>query len=147
MSNLAQKNPHQDTVRHLSRLQKLGDFEKMYNFTQISMEIAKPLFLRKLRDLMKISDSVQMCLTFACFKLLKRIPANSNDIIALSVQCLRTLTGHTGGVWCSQMAAVTVVSGSTDRTLRVWDAESGECVHTLYGHTSTVRCMHLHGNR
>lgn len=62
-------------------------------------------------------------------------------------QCLRTLTGHTGGVWCSQMVATTVISGSTDRTLRVWDAESGECVHTLYGHTSTVRCMHLNGNR
>lgn len=40
-----------------------------------------------------------------------------------------------------------VISGSTDRTLKVWNADSGECVHTLYGHTSTVRCMHLHGNR
>ena len=45
------------------------------------------------------------------------------------------------------MSVATVISGSTDRTLRVWNAESGECVHTLYGHTSTVRCMHLHGNR
>ena len=71
-----------------------------------------------------------------------------SDILFVSLsQCLRTLTGHTGGVWCSQMAVATVISGSTDRTLRVWDAESGECVHTLYGHTSTVRCMHLHGNR
>lgn len=65
----------------------------------------------------------------------------------LSPQCLRTLAGHTGGVWCSQMADATVLSGSTDRTLRVWDAASGACVHVLYGHTSTVRCMHLHGNR
>lgn len=40
-----------------------------------------------------------------------------------------------------------VISGSTDRTLKVWNADTGECVHTLYGHTSTVRCMHLHGNR
>ena len=39
-----------------------------------------------------------------------------------------------------------VISGSTDRTLRVWDTESGECLHTLHGHTSTVRCMHLHDN-
>ncbi|KAJ4948430.1 hypothetical protein JOQ06_019964 [Pogonophryne albipinna] len=45
------------------------------------------------------------------------------------------------------MSVAMVISGSTDRTLRVWDAESGECVHTLYGHTSTVRCMHLHGDR
>ena len=40
-----------------------------------------------------------------------------------------------------------IVSGSTDRTLKVWDSENGACVHTLYGHTSTVRCMHLHKNR
>jgi F-box/WD-40 domain protein 7 len=55
--------------------------------------------------------------------------------------------GHTGGVWSSQMQGNIIVSGSTDRTLKVWNAESGQCLHTLYGHTSTVRCMHLHGNK
>lgn len=63
------------------------------------------------------------------------------------LQCLRTLVGHTGGVWSSQMSGTTVISGSTDRTLKVWNAETGQCIHTLYGHTSTVRCMHLHGNK
>ena len=62
-------------------------------------------------------------------------------------QCMRTLQGHTGGVWSSQMQGNIIVSGSTDRTLKVWNAESGQCLHTLYGHTSTVRCMHLHGNK
>lgn len=60
---------------------------------------------------------------------------------------MRTLTGHTGGVWSSQMSGNRIVSGSTDRTLRVWNAETGECIHTLYGHTSTVRCLHLHANK
>uniref|UniRef100_A0A8C3UBR8 F-box domain-containing protein n=1 Tax=Catharus ustulatus TaxID=91951 RepID=A0A8C3UBR8_CATUS len=64
-----------------------------------------------------------------------------------SCACVQTLVGHTGGVWSSQMRDSVVISGSTDRTLKVWNADSGECVHTLYGHTSTVRCMHLHGNR
>ena len=63
------------------------------------------------------------------------------------VQCLRTLIGHTGGVWSSQMSGNTVISGSTDRTVKVWNADTGQCVFTLYGHTSTVRCMHLHENR
>ena len=45
------------------------------------------------------------------------------------------------------MASNIIVSGSTDRTLKVWNAESGTCVHTLYGHTSTVRCMHLHDSK
>lgn len=66
---------------------------------------------------------------------------------ALFLQCVQTLVGHTGGVWSSQMRDNIVISGSTDRTLKVWDADTGECVHTLYGHTSTVRCMHLHGPR
>ena len=39
------------------------------------------------------------------------------------------------------------MSGSTDRTLRVWDADSGDCTHVLYGHTSTVRCLALHGEK
>ena len=38
-----------------------------------------------------------------------------------------------------------IVSGSTDRTLKVWNADTGQCIHTLYGHTSTVRCMDIHG--
>ena len=37
----------------------------------------------------------------------------------LLLQHLKTLTGHTGGVWCSQFDGSTIVSGSTDRTLRV----------------------------
>lgn len=60
---------------------------------------------------------------------------------------MRTLVGHTGGVWSSQMAGNVIISGSTDRTLKVWNAETGQCTHTLYGHTSTVRCMHLHENK
>lgn len=39
-----------------------------------------------------------------------------------------------------------IVSGSTDRTIRVWDIATGTCLHTLYGHTSTVRCLALHGD-
>ena len=41
--------------------------------------------------------------------------------------CSATLQGHTGGVWCLEMKDDLIVSGSTDRSLRVWDAASGEC--------------------
>lgn len=73
------------------------------------------------------------------------LPGSSEPL--LLPQCVQTLVGHTGGVWSSQMRDNIIISGSTDRTLKVWNADTGECVHTLYGHTSTVRCMHLHDTR
>ena len=33
-----------------------------------------------------------------------------------------------------------VVSGSEDKTLKVWDVATGECVATLKGHSKEVRC-------
>lgn len=38
-----------------------------------------------------------------------------------------------------------VVSGSRDATLRVWDIESGECLHVLVGHLAAVRCVQYDG--
>ena len=46
--------------------------------------------------------------------------------------CSATLQGHTGGVWCLEMKDDLIVSGSTDRSLRVWDAASGECKRVSY---------------
>ncbi|EJD36509.1 WD40 repeat-like protein [Auricularia subglabra TFB-10046 SS5] len=40
-----------------------------------------------------------------------------------------------------------VVSGSSDRTVRVWNARTGECVHILSGHGATIRCMKALQNR
>lgn len=50
-------------------------------------------------------------------------------------------------MWSSQLKDNIVVSGSTDRTLRVWNAETGECIHVLQGHASTVRCLAMHENK
>ena len=53
---------------------------------------------------------------------------------------VRTLQGHTGGV---DSVAVSpdgrhIVSGSGDKTLRVWELGTGRCLHTLQGHTGGV---------
>ncbi len=67
-------------------------------------------------------------------------------MILFYFQCEQTLIGHNGGVWCSEMTDDLIVSGSTDRTIRVWNINTGVCQHVLYGHTSTVRCLALHGD-
>ena len=53
----------------------------------------------------------------------------------------KKLLGHEGGVWALQYYNDSLVSGSTDRTVRVWDMDTGLCTHLFEGHTSTVRCL------
>merc|ERR1711988_1856997 len=52
------------------------------------------------------------------------------------------LTGHQQRVTCvMHITGNTLLSGSADSTLRVWDAAKGECVGVLDGHTGGVVCL------
>lgn len=57
----------------------------------------------------------------------------------------RFLRGHQDSVYCIRQddgvgtgTAGKLVSGSRDRTIRVWDVETGACKHILQGHTASV---------
>ena len=39
-----------------------------------------------------------------------------------------------------------VVSGSWDKTVRIWDVESGDCIKTLEGHTERVSSVSFSPN-
>jgi WD40 repeat protein len=53
---------------------------------------------------------------------------------------VRTLTGHTGTVTACGFSpdGRLIVSGDTDNTLKIWDAETGVELHTLLGHQAAV---------
>ena len=56
-----------------------------------------------------------------------------------SVELLRTLAGH-GERVCSVAVAFdgTLVTGSWDRTVKLWDPNTGKCFRTLEGHSNGV---------
>ena len=53
--------------------------------------------------------------------------------------------GHGGVVWGLSMCpnGKQFVSGSGDRTLRLWDIATGETVRQFQGHTKYVRCVSM----
>ena len=59
---------------------------------------------------------------------------------------MRTLRGHSGQVqsvgWSPD--GNRIATGSYDRTVKVWDAATGQETLTLRGHTATVREVHWH---
>lgn len=51
-----------------------------------------------------------------------------------TVNRVRKLEGHQDAVLCLQFDSKRVVTGSSDRTVRLWDTRSGRCFRTLVGH-------------
>jgi WD40 repeat protein len=58
---------------------------------------------------------------------------------------LRSLEGHTAGVFAVALSpdGRTIVSGSFDRTVKVWDARDGRLRRSLEGHTDGVIAVAL----
>ncbi|KAH0553451.1 hypothetical protein GP486_006481, partial [Trichoglossum hirsutum] len=54
--------------------------------------------------------------------------------------CLQTLEGHSDSVTSVTFShdSAWLASGSGDRTVKIWNASSGECLQTLEGHSSSV---------
>ncbi|KAL7933498.1 WD40-repeat-containing domain protein [Trichoderma chlorosporum] len=57
--------------------------------------------------------------------------------------CLQTLEGHAGSVNSVAFSAdhQHIVSGSTDKTIKIWDIATGACIQTLDGHTGSVNSV------
>ncbi|XP_070181266.1 F-box/WD repeat-containing protein 7-like [Littorina saxatilis] len=55
------------------------------------------------------------------------------------------LRGHTDKVTAMDCEGYTLVSGSNDKQLKVWDIRSCECMRTMRGHTDTVSAVKLKG--
>jgi len=91
-------------------------------------------------------SSVVTCLKFHEGKIITASddPSESINVFSLpTLQLLHRFEGHQGGVWSLEAFENTIISGSTDRTVRLWDLSTGRSTHVFGGHTSTVRCLAL----
>eukprot|EP01006_Ploeotia_vitrea_P001847 TRINITY_DN105784_c0_g1_i1.p1 TRINITY_DN105784_c0_g1~~TRINITY_DN105784_c0_g1_i1.p1 ORF type:complete len:629 (-),score=61.91 TRINITY_DN105784_c0_g1_i1:243-2129(-) len=61
---------------------------------------------------------------------------------------VHTLKGHTHYVLCLQfnLQTMTLITGSGDNNVRVWDMDTGTCTKILYGHTGFVCCLQFEDN-
>lgn len=59
---------------------------------------------------------------------------------------MQVLTGHRAAVNVVDFDERYIVSGSGDRTIKVWNSTSGEIVRTLSGHGRGVACLQFRGN-
>ncbi|XP_022101876.1 E3 ubiquitin-protein ligase TRAF7-like isoform X2 [Acanthaster planci] len=63
-------------------------------------------------------------------------------------KCKGTFVGHQGPVWCLCVYGDYLFSGSSDKTIKVWDTcTSYTCQKTLEGHNGIVLALCTHGNR
>ena len=91
------------------------------------------------------SPVLAMCLLPSMSKL-HQIVVSSDDgrvqVVDTAGARARKFEGHTGAVLAlTVLDGGKVVSGSWDKTVRVWDADSGECLLKLEGHTGSVSSL------
>ncbi|KAJ1812915.1 hypothetical protein LPJ75_003423, partial [Coemansia sp. RSA 2598] len=60
---------------------------------------------------------------------------------AQGVAQVHTITGHADSVYCVQCDRDKIVTGSRDRTIKIWDSRTFQCTRTLTGHEASVLCL------
>ena len=78
-----------------------------------------------------------------CWKNTIAVSLDSGDIVILDgVTGIQTaiLSGHTGWVRCLVFSpdGMSLVSGSHDKTVKLWDVQTGGTVKTFHGHTDRI---------
>ena len=67
-------------------------------------------------------------------------------VAASSPVPLPDLLGHTDLIYCIKASASMALSGSGDKTVRLWDLRTGKCVRTMLGHTGSVFSVDMDGH-
>ena len=71
---------------------------------------------------------------------------NLDQQIQLGKPKVLVLEGHTTYVISAFAKDNLIISGSVDKTIKIWDINSGECLKTLEGHTNVVMSVFAKDN-
>lgn len=74
------------------------------------------------------------------------ISVNPQELISIQSQkwsCIHTIPGHSDWVRSLTISpdGKTLISGSFDKNIKIWDLSTGELINTLSGHTKAVFCV------
>ncbi|KAL6928350.1 hypothetical protein ACO0SA_003088 [Hanseniaspora valbyensis] len=58
--------------------------------------------------------------------------------VNLTPQLLRRLTGHQDAIKTISFNGTTLITGSLDKTIKIWNFQTGQCISTYRGHTDSV---------
>lgn len=62
-------------------------------------------------------------------------------------RCVKTLFGHTQGIWGLAADSLRAITGAEDGMLKVWDIRTGKCERTITHHVGPVTCVSLSDTR
>ncbi|NJM73169.1 MAG: protein kinase [Scytonema sp. RU_4_4] len=98
---------------------------------------------RKLVSWLSICGGIALAIAVAFYYLPKQ--DIKPDIKERKLTLVRTLSGHTGSVWSVALSAdgLTLVSGSEDKTIKIWHPNTGQLSRTLKAHSDSVRTVSL----
>ncbi|CDO74829.1 hypothetical protein BN946_scf184353.g10 [Trametes cinnabarina] len=51
------------------------------------------------------------------------------------------ISGHSDSVYCLEFDSSRIITGSRDRTIKVWSLKTGKCLATFTGHRGSVLCL------
>lgn len=89
-------------------------------------------------------SSVVTCLLFTRGRIITAADDHSMYVHSSATsKLIHSLEGHDGGIWSLDSFEDTLVSGSSDCTVRIWDLSTGRCTHVFGGHTNTIRCLSI----
>ena len=59
---------------------------------------------------------------------------------------LKYVEGHSRGIACLHADGNRMATGSSDKSIKIWDIETGQCIMTLNGHADLVRTVQIEQN-